>query len=329
MGDTNSDFQAVPDAAGLEPGVKLTKREPHPHAERPTCVAATSDGRVVTCDDKGSVYVWSPDLASKTELKTPGAAKASYVAVSKNGRVLTAFFDGTVTVSDLHGGKPTVFDGHRARTGPKTEVWAVAVSSDGTRALSATNGGEIRYWNVDTGSTIAAADGDEDAVAALAFLPGDKGFLSGHSDGRIIPWTITPAYVLTPGTEFPRVNAAGVNSICVFTDGGGAKAITGSLDGEVRVWDQIPPSAKDGTPRTLPVKHRHFVWRVAASPDGRTFASVGQDEKVNVFDGNGTPLPKVQIGDEKDGVMGVTFVSNTRVVYTTGGLKDQVKGKDL
>jgi WD40 repeat protein len=338
-GMTRRDFIAGTSAAGMtllasasaakadnpppeEPGVKVTHREPsHVPIARPSCIAATSDGRVVTCDDKGGVYIRSIDpIGKNTELKAPGTEKAAYVAVS-NDRVLTAFFDGTVTVHALSKPQPlAVFDKHRVQTGPKTEVWMVAVSSDASTAVSATNGGEIRYWNVGAANTIAVAESDGDAVGALAFLPGNKSFLSGNSHGGILLWNITAAGGLPDKPiEFPEVNASSVNSICVFKQKNVLKAMTGSFDGEVRVWDLSKLDAPPPAPQILPVRHKNLVWRVAASPDGTKFASAGEDATVRVY--NAT-FGEIATFKESGGVMGVTFVDNNRIVFTNGSLNE-------
>jgi WD40 repeat protein len=310
--------------------LKITKQPPaHADHPRPTFVAATPDGRVVTCDDSGGVYLRASAPARATAFKSLRKAKASCIAVSDTGKVLAACYDGVVVISNLADQRgAAVFEDHRVETGADTEVWAVAVSSDGTRALSATNGGEILYWDVGTPGSIARVVGDGDPVAALAFLPDETKFLSGHGEGKMVLWDIIDDGVKL-GTVFDHRHPFTVNSIAVFSDNGSVKAITGSFDGRIRIWDlgdgdKFPPSAK---PTVLPVKHEHFVWRVAASPNGKKFASAGQDGRVRVFDIAGNLLAEIQ---EDGGVMGVAFVSDTRLVHTTGTIADpQVRFKDL
>jgi WD40 repeat protein len=359
MADPNSEVEVVPDAAGftrrgfiagatvagaamlasaatadvgLGDDVKETTQPPtHPHKPRPTCVAATRDGRVVTCDDTGGVHLRTLEPEGKTAFKGGRKTKASYVAVSGTGKVLTAFFDGTVLVSSLADqSRLSVFDDHLAGMGPNTEVWTVAVSYDGAKALSSTNGGEIRYWDVAASRSIARVVGDGESVAALAFLPDDTKFLSGHAGGRMFLWSITDKGLIR-GTVFDHLNATTVNAISVFKKNGALMAMTGSFDGQIRVWDlgslKAPPDRNE-SPTVLPVRHRHFVWRVAVSPDGTKFASAGEDERVRVFDVNGKQL--IPAIEEEGGVMGVAFVSNTRLVHTTGTVGgSQVLFKDL
>ena len=348
-GLTRRDFIAGASAAGVallasattaeadDKGVNETKVNPgHHHEARPTFVAVTAGGQVVTCDDQGGVHQRGPELNPVTTFKVPGRPKASCLALSSAGKVLVSFFDdGVVRIFDLNNpAVSTEFKDHFLATGKGTEVWSVAVNSAGTMALSATNGGEIRYWEIAGRHTVARVTGDDEAVGALAFIPGDDyKFLSGHADGRMFLWSIANN-TLTRQTFFDHLNASPVNSISAFKkDGNGpVMAITGSFDGNVRVWDlgdlNKPPELND-KPTVLPIRHRHFVWRVAVSPNQQKFASAGEDGKVYVFDREGTRVPGGEI-EEKEGVMGVAFASDSKIVYTTGTIAEpQVRFKDV
>src|SRR4051794_51806 len=110
---------------------------------RPTGIAPSPNGTVVTCDDQSKAFRWTLNNPPTSQpLTTRGTLKASCVAGSANSlKVLVADFDGDVDIIDLN--NPTKPMGGNRRVPPaKTEVWSVAMSSDGTRALSGTNGGE-------------------------------------------------------------------------------------------------------------------------------------------------------------------------------------------
>ena len=294
----------------------------HKHDPRPTCVAATPDEKAVTCDDGGKVYLWTLEpTISSTAFKKLRAVKASCVAVSKTGnRVLCGGFDGLVSVSDLANQKRLgLFDDHDAAY-PDAEVWSVAVNSNGTSALSGTNGGEIRFWDVAGTHTTASYLREEESVNALAFLPGGTHFLSGHGDGVMILWEIA-ADQLTPLTKFTDGTPQPINSIAVFARGSETWAVAGYFDTVIRFW-KMPdlgnaPATVDTADKRVSGKHKHFVWRVAVSPGGDRFASAGQDRAVQFFDIDGNQLHPPVTGVE-NGVMGIDFVSQTRVVYTTG-----------
>jgi WD40 repeat protein len=63
------------------------------------------------------------------------------------------------------------------------------------------------------------------------------------------------------------------------------------------------------------------VWRVAISPDGDLAASAGEDGYVHVWklnEGGPDIRPWKSFGRFDDGVMGVTFTRQDRIVFTSG-----------
>ena len=316
-------------------GVHVRSFTTHNHTPRPTCVAAATSSQVVTCDDKGQVLRWDlPITANAKPFKKLRRAKASFVTVSGtpatgNAVVLTANFTGTVSVSDLGTlGLLRTFDDHLAATGPQTEVWCVAVTISGQDifAVSGTNAGDLRFWDVNTAETLAVPDTQsEEPLASLTFLSLQSGtsprFLAGYGDGTMILWEYSVAnQTLTQIQLFTQGNPTTINSIAVFTWNGNTQAITGSFDSIVRFWSINPPQA---TPLkvTLPV-HTHFVWRVAAFPDGSKFASVSEDHTAHFFHYDGTPLKDSNGQDVvcppiPNGIMGVCFPATDTVVVTS------------
>lgn len=290
------------------------------HHKRPTCVAVAPGQGVVTCDDNGDVILW--DLTGKKVRRIGNhAKKASYVVFS-NGNVFVAGYDGTVKIWDINSnnGQPRVkFDQHAAGS----EVWTVAVASNGTRVLSATNGGEILMWDVDwahaTGTLVGAAFSDSpEAVGALAFVPpasaggAETAFLSGHADGQMIKWDITNPAAPAVDQRYPHNNSHLVNSVAVTSNG--AVAVSTSLDMTARVWDltSVPPPKYTRA-------HDDLVWRVAMSPDDSNFATASQDGKVRVW--------RLSDGflntwfDAGEGSMGVAFLENDRIAFTVDGVQ--------
>lgn len=83
-------------------------------------------------------------------------------------------------------------------TGHHGEVWAVAVTPDGHRAVTGGSDGTVRVWNLTTGKQIAP------------------------TSRRLPPWpTRSPGY--------------SINSLSISADG--RRAVSGGSDGTVRVWD--------------------------------------------------------------------------------------------
>lgn len=73
---------------------------------------------------------------------------------------------------------------------PRDAITAVAISPDGSRAMTAGRRGRIILWNLDDGKVLARVPSShsKDQVSAAAFLDNDSLLTTGY-DGRIFRWT--------------------------------------------------------------------------------------------------------------------------------------------
>lgn len=294
------------------------------HTPRPTCIAAAPGNIAVTSDDSFEVVRWNtvPPLPQRINRLTRHAGKASYVTVA-GGMVFSAGYDGNVLVTSLTPPLTTrTFAGH---TG--TEVWVVAASSDGKKAVSASNTGDILYWDAtkpdDPHSAFAPAyNVSPEPVGALAFVPSATNvrFLSGHGDGQMILWDVTQPDPPTQVRTFKHGNKFPVNSIAVKSDG--SMAASASFDMTVILWDlNTGNRVFDPTP----FRHDDRVWRVAFSPDGTKIASAGEDGKVKVWDVAKGVLFKPPFDAGPGGTMGVDWIDDKTIVYTGDGTTTPVQ----
>lgn len=291
-----------------------------------TCVARLSDTEVVTSNNKGHVTLWDVSGTSPSKIKSIGThgSKASFVTTHGDLQVFSAGYDGTVkmwqrpTASNNNFAMKLNFDEHLSSpgAGADTEVWVVAVSANGTEAISATNGGQVLHWDTSLGKIKGAEyKASDEPVGGLAFVPVaapaiETQFLSCQGDGQMSRWAITN-YAM-PDLPFPHGNFFQVNSVAVTSKGD--KAVTGSFDGRVRLWNV----GTGALLQTYVPEHKYWVWRVALSPSNNKLASASGDGTVNVWDISGAmPIHQMTI-IEPGGVMGVVFVSDTKLVYTTG-----------
>ena len=221
-----------------------------------------------------------------------------------------------VNVSELAGAREFKYAFDKHAGGP--EVWCVAVSDDGTHAVSSTNAGEIRRWTTADGAPV----GNEfyytnEAVGGLAFLPGKTDeVLSGHGRGELVWWKLGGANPVVHFV-FPHDNDFQVNSVAVTPDG--RYAASAGFDMTVRVWDLANPAK---TPVHVFRDHTNLVWRVAFSPDGKLLASAAQDGTVRVYRVGGTWAEHAPHRTERGGVMGVAFTPDNKIVYTAGDQND-------
>ncbi|ONI88740.1 hypothetical protein ALI22I_17250 [Saccharothrix sp. ALI-22-I] len=269
-----------------------TGRELHTltgHTTPVGAVAVTSDGfRAITGADDGTVRAWDLMTGQEIHTLTGYVAPTEAMARATNGnramalasdgsRVIIGSEDGTVRVWDLTTGRELrILTGH---TGP---VQAVAVTPDGTHAITGSNGDKTaRVWDLATGEvTHTLTEGHTAPIHAVSLTPdGTLAITSSHSDdgaytGTSRVWDLTTGEVTHTLTEGHPV---AVQAVALTPDG--SRAITGGSDGTVCVWDL----AGNQEPYAL-TSHTTMVRAVALTPDGTHAITSSQDAGPRVWD---------------------------------------------
>jgi cytochrome c len=155
----------------------------------------------------------------------------------------------------------------RGHGGP---VRALAISPDGTEAVSGSFDTAAIRWSLSKNSAEQVLRFHDGAVNAVAFLP-DGRLASSGEDGRIAIWRRgdpQPAAVL-------EGHSAPVVGLALSPDG--ATLASASWDRTARLW-----SLRDAaTPRVIE-GHRQNVNAVAFTPDGRALVSAGYDATLRI-----------------------------------------------
>jgi hypothetical protein len=152
-------------------------------------------------------------------------------------------------------------------------VWAVAVSPDGPRALSAGSEGTVKLWDLETGQELRTLRGHKKRVEAIVFLPDGGRALSGGVDKTLRLWD------LDTGSELKQLPGHDniVTSVAVSADG--RRAVSGGVDRTVRVWD-----LDKGKLIRRFADHQDWSYRVCLSADGRLALSGSPDGTVRLRD---------------------------------------------
>src|SRR3546814_20508085 len=114
-------------------------------------------------------------------------------------------------------------------TGHERQVWAIAFSPDGNLLASGDRSGEVRLWDLASGTSRWSVAGGQGSVWSLAFIDGGRRLVTA-SDHGVRPWGVrtgtaaatlphggrpTPPAGRSPGasTEQGRARADGVRPV--------------------------------------------------------------------------------------------------------------------
>jgi cytochrome c len=177
-------------------------------------------------------------------------------------------------------GLPLAFHAaHAQLRGHGGPVRAIAVSADGTIALSGSFDTSAIRWSLTRNAAEQVLRFHESAVNAVAMLP-DGRLATGGEDGKIAIWR--------PGAPQPETvlegHKAPIVALAVSPDG--RTLASASWDHTIRLW----PLA-GGEPRVLE-GHQQAVNGIAFTRDGRALVSAGYDATIRIWPliGDGTPV---------------------------------------
>jgi WD40 repeat protein len=169
-------------------------------------------------------------------------------------------------------------------SGHTTFVWSLAFSPDGQMLASGDNNGEIKLWQVHSGTCITTLRAGSSSVVALAFSPDGTALLSSSSDETVVVWDMEQAgsqegHQLWKGAE-GQVQANWARAIAFNQNG--TMLATGSDKHTIKIWRRCEQE------HTVSLKTLAFsggqVWSVAFSPDNRLLASGDDDGTLVVWD---------------------------------------------
>jgi WD40 repeat protein len=184
--------------SGSAPGKETTHARAH---DRVRAIAVSSDGRrLVSGGQDGRFKLWRPDRPDPLGFQDDGDARfVGVVAITPDGKTAAAaggFRDGTmpngfVETYDL-GAKAIAADGPTPMIG---EVTGIALSDDGSQALTGTNASGIAtLWVIHHGEKPRAVDAlmGYEKVVATAISPDGTRALTADAKGAVSFWDITP-----------------------------------------------------------------------------------------------------------------------------------------
>ncbi len=175
----------------------------------------------------------------------------------------------------------------RTLQGHSNGVNSVSVTSDGRRAVSASDDHTLRVWDLESGQCLRILDGHTGRVNSVSVTPdglravsasGDfqktwQGIDNERADNTLRLWNLESGECLRTLTG----HTMEVRSVSITPDG--RRAVSGSEDTTLRLWDLESGECL----RTLTV-HTMEVRSVSITPDGRRAVSGSADAALRVWD---------------------------------------------
>jgi WD40 repeat protein len=149
----------------------------------------------------------------------------------------------------------------------------VALSTDGTLAITAGDHGTLRVCDAATGQAKSAGMVHGTWVYAAAFSPDDERIATAGDDHAVRVWDWRRGEPIGA----PLEHAAVVHSVRWSPDG--ARLVTASDDGAARVW-----AAATSRLVGAPLRHDAAVNTAAFSPDGLRIVTASDDRSARIWD---------------------------------------------
>jgi WD40 repeat protein len=232
-------------------------------------VAFSPNGKLVAIGNQyGQVTLWDP-TANKDLFSTKGNGRIVHIAFMPDGKSLyTGSWDQTIRVYDAATGK------EKAKlTGPKYQLYGLALSSDGKQLVSCYSSGDVTSWSTKTnkaGPTYnpVPKTSSKGACHAVAFSPDNKSIAAGFDDGTIVVMDAST------GKELRRAKVAdSVNALAFATNG---KLAAGTQNEELAIVDTA------GAVTTMK-GHGRPITDVTFTSDGKHLVSGSMDMTVRVW----------------------------------------------
>jgi WD40 repeat protein len=161
----------------------------------------------------------------------------------------------------------------RVLEGHTDSVLAVALTADGSRAVSGSDDKTLRVWGLEGNQPPHVLEGHTSIVEAVALTADGKLAVSGSDDRTRRVWDLE-------GNQPPHLlegHAKRISAVALTVDG--KRAVSGSKDQMLRVWD-----LEGNRPPRVLVGHTGWVRSVALTADGKRAVSGSDDNTLRVWD---------------------------------------------
>ena len=240
------------------------------HSRAVTAVAFNHDStRLATVSKDGTARLWDTWASTPAIVLRGHLGDLDDVAFSPDGkRVATAGagdYDARIW-SVRPWAKNAVFGRH------SEDIRWVKVSSNGTRALTASKDDTVRIWTLDGSRRPVVLQGHTDDVYQAHFDLEGRRVLTASRDGTARIWNADD------GREFVKIEAHDGAVTNALYDRSGTRVITGSAGGATRIWD----AATGAKIRDL-LGHENRIFRIELCIDDARILTLAKDDTARIW----------------------------------------------
>jgi WD40 repeat protein/serine/threonine protein kinase len=242
----------------------------HTHSARVPIVALV--GHTVLTETGGSEAVlWSALPSSSGGITPPRTLAGTSLAFSADGSRILALDENRKSAEWW---SPKTGQLERSMVWPGELPWAIALSSDGKRAVV---GGRLvstaQIWALDDGERLLFNLPHADQVRAVAFSPDAKLLATACFDGKVRLWSAEAGQLVGRPLLHPTI----VEDVSFSPDC--TLVVTACGDGVARIW-----SVATGRQVGAELRHRELVLAASFSPDGKLVATGSRDNTARFWD---------------------------------------------
>jgi WD40 repeat protein len=161
-------------------------------------------------------------------------------------------------------------------TGHTADIFAVALTADGSRIVTGSYDKSARVWEAATGKQLSKLD-HPGSVLAVAVTPDGKRIATGSTDHTVRIWSTSGdlLFELPTGQQGPAKRQGNVLSVAITPDG--TRVVFGMQDGSAGVLD-----IDNGNPLFELKKQDSSIFGVAVTPDGENIVTVSADHTIRI-----------------------------------------------
>lgn len=240
------------------------------HGHAVWAAALSPDGRhLATADRKGHIVISAADFSGRQTRFPPLDEAIWSLAYTADGNRLLAAADTAAHLIDVQTG--TTLRRYAPDSGSVTRATLNAVSA---RVAVATSRGDVLIWFTDQDAPPTILKVSDNLVWSVAFSADGTLLAVADSDETVSVWSVPD------GVRLQHFTGHGGGATDVVFLGDDASLVASDRQGGLHFWD-LSFGKLIGR---IPSAHTGAIWRIAAHPDGQTFASAGDDGVVRVWD---------------------------------------------